>query len=1439
VTPKQKEDTIGKEIDNSPSDADVSQRNHAGNEVGIKEPIEGAPLVTEADVEDASLALRSSPEHHTAKEQASSNLLEEPLVSEEFTEIAESKPAEIGAAHSEEGELLSSPTVSPIPGDIPSAATDIDPGTASSAPTDAPDEHPDDFGPATSSEYGRSGAIQQEELYQFDASDRDHDVAPTMGAMARLDQVEVTQEEQFETMEPDSSSQVGDSAPETSRTTLAGYRLAEYGTNFSNPNSKQFGDSSAPELSPGARPGCDLKQNETRVDDAVLLTDPAHDAVPSVASTEEPTAALAEGRHGLDVPSGNDAIVHLPAELDLPDSTQLNSGMTTSRTEGKMPTPSTSGHSHSSLPSGWAFDRRAVVPSYETLKSSGEIRLVSIRAENEASTYRARLAKHDMLWLYLLSRNNLPKSITSQGFPRPELWRQLIDCAPDRYSFKDMFLARGTQWVRDALTHLVKEQVFASREQAAVFFADIVTDLDNIPEFGTPFDTHLGPTQDSSPMLKKDDLQQSEHTLVQGGEETDMPEGLSIENDPVQNSGETSVLQGMSTSSSSQEWSLEDADQIGIQTIEDPPQDVPTQNLETPLTGQNQTPSGLRSHSISLFTISRRHPSVLSAFLSAIQRMNEFYQSTLRQRIAKQPEFQTPSQQESFEQAETAIKNRISESSLLVGELEALLAELNTPTASATIEINLRGAFETLAAEGLQGDTSVDEISTLEDMPSNAVSVYWMKIRGLLSLPPAFANIASDEERILASAVVVAYESLCCRHAMGTLQLSLQQLKTDTEVSQKLIPALISSLCQSTRLALLKARGHFRALSESIITAGSVDQDDFEVPREDGGNEDVVQRNVQVASLKKTFVDKVRNIQGRMAALHWNDPSPAVVDKDLDEMLAIVQQLQTVREPQEPPILTSNLVDSTEADMSDIISDSSVPALSVRLPYPAQHYMVRDILDSFKHVIFEYLQPRVRDLMECHGWHFPESVSVVRVVNALDSDYPLQRISGHGSSDSGFDQLPTSIKLMVQIRTQCGHLVVHKREWKSLRLLRNSYAHSLPIDLQDLQNALAHMITLARCFDSKPLIGRLEQYQGDLKNFATRHLQRQNSLRAKARARLEAIEKKRRELEQEERGVLADLHKQNLEYSVEYATPINKRGRETPSPSDAPPAKVVPQETMRELDLRHSQERERLALMLRSRDPVQEGSAGSSPSNPTVNGARLRRRQRRKEIRSASKLRSNNEPIKLEESRRLSQDTLYELSSEQPSKTLKNRQPVSAEESKGLLSNTPNPPAPEHAPRISRHISARPGIIRRISGIHVGRRRHPAVTSGVAGESLQNVPLRTRPRHLAAFQAPDKSHSSTKYKLLGWRLDSASNSTASHTIPQGTAPTHLPSLPMYSTRNPIGRPRGYVNRRPLLGVWPDKKPQPYTPHPVDSAIESFDERRARLESRDFSSLFKP
>ncbi|KAF2650075.1 hypothetical protein K491DRAFT_155595 [Lophiostoma macrostomum CBS 122681] len=672
----------------------------------------------------------------------------------------------------------------------------------------------------------------------------------------------------------------------------------------------------------------------------------------------------------------------------------------------------------------------------------------------------------------------------------------------------------------------------------------------------------------------------SEHSILESTQQASSKSEKHLDNQSANvlvchDSEKTCDIPRACTTSEPQEWSVDEADENNLQVHEDLPEAVPFEDPGTQLLGQSNN----------LFTILRSttqgglglHDHILRRHISGIKRMSTLYGAVL-QRTRK---IQDSSEPGLYEKPKINIEIRTQKCDKLIDELEGLLAvkgasngKVDSCTTTLTYELKLLEMLDVFVAEGREGNMSKRKVLMFESLllrykrlhPSTASAerppaiACWSEISRLFWPPSGFGRVATTEEQIFASAASVGYAWLCRRTFNEQISNELDLIKPHIQTPKKLIPALRATIEDLTHVAIKNARNCYIRLFGSFLQKDKQRKDNPGILPKDRGNQNTRQDDARMASLKQQFAVEATLFQ---TSLYENPSSVAtqVVHDKTDRMFAILQQLQAIEEPQKPPLLTDNVVDTTEADLSDATSASPLPDLTLGLPYSAQHYMLRDVLDSFKQVIFDYLKPRVGDAMESHGWHFPENVDLTFLAKEFVDNDSGTNVAKSSSS--------ARLDLGKQLQTNCRSLRRYQRQWAVLKHLRNKNAHLVKLRMHDLRLVLEILTTLAEVLRARPLVGKLTQYRFDLHEFRIQLHPRRESLRETALSRLDVIAQKRRELDEEERQIPKDLSRQYLEYSVECAAKILERGRGSSISSEVIPSEEKPRSSLRKIKRNH------------------------------------------------------------------------------------------------------------------------------------------------------------------------------------------------------------------------------------------------------------------------------
>ncbi|RMZ66822.1 hypothetical protein GMOD_00002190 [Pyrenophora seminiperda CCB06] len=148
------------------------------------------------------------------------------------------------------------------------------------------------------------------------------------------------------------------------------------------------------------------------------------------------------------------------------------------------------------------------------------------------------------------------------------------------------------------------------------------------------------------------------------------------------------------------------------------------------------------------------------------------------------------------------------------------------------------------------------------------------------------------------------------------------------------------------------------------------------------------------------------------------------------------------------------------------------------IPYRAQHYVLKDVLDRFKAVLFEFGRGIFPQLMQQEGWIDPEALSI-----------------------RGFEDI------LCKYRTWREVYGLYEKQWLSLRHIRNASVHEAAVlDLDRFEELLDDVKDLAYVLEGYEIEALVDGYYGLLARYKEEYIEFLSTHQKKLQDGLNTIE---------------------------------------------------------------------------------------------------------------------------------------------------------------------------------------------------------------------------------------------------------------------------------------------------------------------------------------------
>ena len=165
---------------------------------------------------------------------------------------------------------------------------------------------------------------------------------------------------------------------------------------------------------------------------------------------------------------------------------------------------------------------------------------------------------------------------------------------------------------------------------------------------------------------------------------------------------------------------------------------------------------------------------------------------------------------------------------------------------------------------------------------------------------------------------------------------------------------------------------------------------------------------------------------------------------------------------------TTKLLQGEGQEYDDVDTKASLDYTpkEITIPYRAQHHVLKDVFDRFKVALFEVGRRLIPEIMQREGWAAPEGLSIKEF-----GDIVLQH---------------RSMRIIYRL---------YEKQWQSLRIIRNTYAHETPnLDfylVEELLDDVKDLAYVLECHDMEALIEKyqhlLVKYKEEYLDFASDH----------------------------------------------------------------------------------------------------------------------------------------------------------------------------------------------------------------------------------------------------------------------------------------------------------------------------------------------------------------
>jgi len=178
-----------------------------------------------------------------------------------------------------------------------------------------------------------------------------------------------------------------------------------------------------------------------------------------------------------------------------------------------------------------------------------------------------------------------------------------------------------------------------------------------------------------------------------------------------------------------------------------------------------------------------------------------------------------------------------------------------------------------------------------------------------------------------------------------------------------------------------------------------------------------------------------------------------------------------------------NIVGDMDQDGDDVGTKASLDHIpkALTIPYRVQHHILKDVFDRFKVALFRFGQRLIPDVMQQEGWVDPEGLSI-----------------------KGFEEIVLEHRKMHEIYQLYG------KQWRSLRHIRNAYAHETPdLDITHFEELLDDVKDLAYVIESNDIDALIDRYQLLLTKYKQEYRKFLTTQQKKLQGDLKSIENER------------------------------------------------------------------------------------------------------------------------------------------------------------------------------------------------------------------------------------------------------------------------------------------------------------------------------------------
>jgi len=170
-----------------------------------------------------------------------------------------------------------------------------------------------------------------------------------------------------------------------------------------------------------------------------------------------------------------------------------------------------------------------------------------------------------------------------------------------------------------------------------------------------------------------------------------------------------------------------------------------------------------------------------------------------------------------------------------------------------------------------------------------------------------------------------------------------------------------------------------------------------------------------------------------------------------------------------------------DGDDGDVKASLDHIPKALTIPYRVQHHILKDVFDRFKVALFKFGKRLIPDVMQQEGWVDPEGLSI-----------------------KGFEEIVLEHRKMHEIYQLYG------KQWRSLRHIRNAYAHETPdLDITHFEELLDDVKDLAYVIESHDIDALIDRYQLLLTKYKQEYRHFLTAQQKKLQRELQSIENER------------------------------------------------------------------------------------------------------------------------------------------------------------------------------------------------------------------------------------------------------------------------------------------------------------------------------------------